>query len=676
METALPAMQAVGDWLMNTGLPALQHFFATVGDGVAVVKEDIATWRGWYEALADWFYRMSGHADDLEAAIGRFFDAAGTKVNSFTQIVGKTLGPGGSVGTFFDHLGTKLHEIEQAFTWFVAQVTFHMGVFLDNCKRPIEAVGGFFDTLGTKAHALYDNSIGVVFGKGGLIGTAIEGAGGIASDWLAPGGKVGSFFDNVGTKAHELYDATIGRVFGTTGQIGTSITETGGVVDEWFGPSGKVAGFFAAIPGFVAAMVTGIGAALGGLANVLSGPIAAAQGVIHGFMGGLQKAVNAVGRLFGFDQLVNFSIDAGGSVSPDDGAGTGSFGTPANSARGQKDFKGGWSWVGEEGPELMYVPQHSTIVPHPESKQIAGGFPGFAGGLLGDVAGGVKSLATHVTAGAANALKDLIPSMDLPGLFKEVGPALVKDARDGLASLIASLLGKQVTAQNLGASSSIPSGGSPAFGGQFIKPVDGPFVQGSYGSYSHSQIAAVDWAASYGSPIWAPAAGQISFWGQNGHSGGTGNTVEIQHDQHFMSLFGHVHELLDQVGDMVAQGQTFAHSGAPGVDGGFGEGAHLHYELWHDGARVRPEDYMPMAEGAYVTSPTLAMIGEGRSPEIVAPEPKLREAVRDGLREAGGGGIAIYGGLNVYPAAGREGSDILDSLTAEARRRGMRLNGF
>jgi hypothetical protein len=83
-----------------------------------------------------------------------------------------------------------------------------------------------------------------------------------------------------------------------------------------------------------------------------------------------------------------------------------------------------------------------------------------------------------------------------------------------------------------------------------------------------------------------------------------------------------------------------------------------------------------LKDGAYVTSPTLAMIGEGRSPEIVAPEPKLREAVRDGLREAGGGGIAIYGGLNVYPAAGREGSDILDSLTAEARRRGMRLNGF
>ncbi|MCM3599011.1 phage tail tape measure protein [Metabacillus idriensis] len=45
-------------------------------------------------------------------------------------------------------------------------------------------------------------------------------------------------------------------------------------------------------------------------------------------------------------------------------------GTPARNAKGTRNFRGGLSWVGEEGPELMYVPGGARIIPNPQSEQI------------------------------------------------------------------------------------------------------------------------------------------------------------------------------------------------------------------------------------------------------------------------------------------------------------------
>lgn len=85
-----------------------------------------------------------------------------------------------------------------------------------------------------------------------------------------------------------------------------------------------------------------------------------------------------------------------------------------------------------------------------------------------------------------------------------------------------------------------------------------------------------------------------------------------------------------------------------------------------------------LADGAYfpANTPTLAMIGEGRTPEYAIPEPKLDGLLRNAIRTeqpAGGHTLNFYGGIQITPAAGREGADVLDSLTAEAQRRGMSL---
>jgi tape measure domain-containing protein len=371
----------------------------------------------------------------------------------------------------------------------------------------------------------------------------------------------------------------------------------------------------------------------GGVGNALSAPFKIAFAPIAAFFTNLHKAINWLGEHFKLPTIEAPPISQSLDSSPGGGA-------PGALAKGTKDWRGGWSWVGEQGPELMYVPQHSIVVPNDKSRQMAGGLPGFAEGfnldILNDALGALGGVIRGAGSKLVDTLMDHLGVPDIPGI-EGAGKALVSQIKDGLLDWIK---GSDV-GQEIG-SSVYNSGGSPQFGGQFIKPVDAPFVQGSYGSYSHSQIAAVDWASPYGSPIWAPAAGQVSFWGQNGHSGGTGNTAEIQHDQHWMSLFGHVHQLLKQVGDFVTQGETFARSGAPGIDGGFGSGPHLHYELWHDGARVRPEDYMPMAAGAYVTGPTRAMVGEGSSPEFVLPEPKLNEVLARAATEGGNGTVNVH----------------------------------
>jgi hypothetical protein len=45
-------------------------------------------------------------------------------------------------------------------------------------------------------------------------------------------------------------------------------------------------------------------------------------------------------------------------------------------ARGTSNWRGGWSWVGEEGPELLRLPGGSQVVPHRESVAAAGGAGG------------------------------------------------------------------------------------------------------------------------------------------------------------------------------------------------------------------------------------------------------------------------------------------------------------
>ncbi len=69
----------------------------------------------------------------------------------------------------------------------------------------------------------------------------------------------------------------------------------------------------------------------------------------------------------------------------------------------------------------------------------------------------------------------------------------------------------------------------------------------------------------------------------------TGYVIQIQHDYDLISIYKHNSALLKQVGDHVKAGETIAIIGNTGE---YSTGPHLHFELWHNGTPLNPEDYL------------------------------------------------------------------------------------
>ena len=103
----------------------------------------------------------------------------------------------------------------------------------------------------------------------------------------------------------------------------------------------------------------------------------------------------------------------------------------------------------------------------------------------------------------------------------------------------------------------------------------------------------VDLGGEYGNPIVAAAGGTVIIAsapvaGQN--TGGTnyGNYIVIDHGGGVSTLYGHCRDLNVSVGDTVTAGQVIAACGSTGTS----TGAHLHFEVRVNGARVDPVPYI------------------------------------------------------------------------------------
>ena len=69
----------------------------------------------------------------------------------------------------------------------------------------------------------------------------------------------------------------------------------------------------------------------------------------------------------------------------------------------------------------------------------------------------------------------------------------------------------------------------------------------------------------------------------------TGKTIEIKHSDNSISIYGSLSEIIVKKGDTVNQGQQIGKSGTNELDKEMGN--HLHFELYHKGMIVNPEDY-------------------------------------------------------------------------------------
>ncbi len=69
----------------------------------------------------------------------------------------------------------------------------------------------------------------------------------------------------------------------------------------------------------------------------------------------------------------------------------------------------------------------------------------------------------------------------------------------------------------------------------------------------------------------------------------TGYVIQIQHQNNLISVYKHNSELLKKIGNHITAGEAIA---IIGNSGELTSGPHLHFELWHNGTPIDPEDYV------------------------------------------------------------------------------------
>ncbi|MBE7381126.1 MAG: M23 family metallopeptidase [Leptolyngbya sp. SIO1E4] len=135
--------------------------------------------------------------------------------------------------------------------------------------------------------------------------------------------------------------------------------------------------------------------------------------------------------------------------------------------------------------------------------------------------------------------------------------------------------------------------------GSFLRPSQGR-VSSEYGvrRYYNGVFAqdyyhrGVDYAAPMGSPVIAPAAGQVALVGQVSEGFELhGNTVGLDHGQGVASIFIHLNSINVQAGDWVQAGQTIGTVGTTGAS----TGPHLHWGLYVNGVAVDPAPWRAAA---------------------------------------------------------------------------------
>ena len=140
-----------------------------------------------------------------------------------------------------------------------------------------------------------------------------------------------------------------------------------------------------------------------------------------------------------------------------------------------------------------------------------------------------------------------------------------------------------------------PSGGgnSPLVSGEDFDPTSPKFrIPASgvyfspYGMRKGRMHNGVDISAPTGTPIYASAAGTVSFVGWN--AGGYGNYIIIDHGQGWSTLYGHNSKNQVTKGQVVSQGTQIALMGSTGLS----TGPHVHFEIRKGDSKLNPSRYL------------------------------------------------------------------------------------
>lgn len=117
----------------------------------------------------------------------------------------------------------------------------------------------------------------------------------------------------------------------------------------------------------------------------------------------------------------------------------------------------------------------------------------------------------------------------------------------------------------------------------FFKPVSGTITTSFNANENHYGI---DIVTKKDEAIKATLPGTIVFCGWTSESG---YVIQVQHSNDIISIYKHNSVILKKEGDVINAGQAIA---IVGNSGELSNGPHLHFELWHKGTAIDPQDYI------------------------------------------------------------------------------------
>lgn len=134
---------------------------------------------------------------------------------------------------------------------------------------------------------------------------------------------------------------------------------------------------------------------------------------------------------------------------------------------------------------------------------------------------------------------------------------------------------------------SASSAAAPSPNNWFILPTGNRLVSGWYFRDPRNPThIGLDYKCHMGDPLYAADSGVVTIAGWNG---GYGILVELDHNNSFITRYGHFSQLAVGAGQAVRQGDLLGYCGSTG----WSTGPHLHFEIRKNGVPQDPMAYQP-----------------------------------------------------------------------------------
>jgi tape measure domain-containing protein len=422
------------------------------------------------------------------SAIGAWFVDRWNELSTATTVVWKTISTG--IQNIWNSIVSFLHTVVSAIVgWVGAQFT----RFYDVVIAPVMPLATFFGQVFNAIYLIISKLVSLTVAW--LVTKWNEASSFTHSIWNSVSAFIGSIWNTIYTNVahflgmirdfllarwnevssftHSIWTSVsgfIGNIWNIIStNVGNAITNVRNVLlARWNEISSTVHSIWQAISNWLTGIWNNISKMVGDKAvamkNVLVTNFSNARdvvinvfrGMVNGIIGALNGGINAL-RSF-----LNGIADAINTVESTLGVSGGRVGHVAignipRLARGTKGFAGGMAMVGEQGPELVYLPGGTQVATARQTKNLLGLLPGFAGGI-GDLFSNITGVFSHLTDIGGYIVNSLVGAFHMPGMLSGIPGAIAGKLGSAITSFITGLLPKATTVAGAGGTFGTPVG--------------------------------------------------------------------------------------------------------------------------------------------------------------------------------------------------------------------------